>query len=148
METIIGNPVQATLADESKSDLKYADRKNKKKKARPNVKVEGAQARDTMAEQVGTKDVSHRSKGFWAIDSANPNAWPGAEEYLSSTGDYFIGVQETKVDTAALADKETTARNIGWSASLRHCCKGVGGGNSAGVAIACGKHIWYAELVR
>ena len=85
------------------------------------MKVDISQARATMVEHVGTKDVSHRSKGYWAIDSANPNAWPGAEEYLSSTGADFIGVQETKVDTAALADKENTARNVGWSASLRHC---------------------------
>ena len=138
---LIGEPRRATLADEDDkcNNSKAQARKLKKRKARAGVKADETQI--SMPEQVGTKDTSHRDEGLWAFDSANPNAWAGAEEYLSCTGADFVGVQETKVDAAGVADKEATARNIGWSASLRRCCLGVGGGNSAGVAVACKKHI-------
>ena len=94
-----------------------------------------------MAKQVVTKDISHRAKGLWAIDSANPNAWAGAEEYLSSTGAEVATFQETKVGHEATSDKEATATNMGWTTSLRPCVTGPGGGNYSGVAVACTKHI-------
>ena len=140
-QNLTGDPRRAALADEADkcNNSKARARKLKKEKARAGVKADETQI--SMPEQVGTKDTSHRDEGLWAFDSANPNPWAGAEEYLSFTGADFVGIQETKADAAGVADKEATARNIGWSASLRRCCLGVGGGNSAGVAVACKKHI-------
>ena len=86
-------------------------------------------------------DTSHRDVGLWAIDTANPNAWGGAEEYLASSGADFVAFQETKVNGDAKEDKEAVARNIGWSTAIRPCCSGAGGGASAGVAVACRSHI-------
>ena len=53
-----------------------------------------------------------------------------------------MAVQEAKVEASMVADVENAARILGWSASVATCLQGVGGGNSAGVAVACRKHIW------
>ena len=135
----LGDPLKATMAEEADKQLKAIARKLKKQKARSALGV--SSLRCVMAEQVVTKDISHRAKGLWAIDTASPNAWAGAEEYLSSTGADVATFQETKIVHEATADKEATARNMGWTTSLRPCVTGPGGGNSSGVAVACKKHI-------
>ena len=52
---------------------------------------------------------SHRGYGFWALDTVNPNAWPGAAELLATTSADVVLVQEAKIDTASVKDTETTA---------------------------------------
>ena len=94
-----------------------------------------------VAEAIKGEDRSHGEHGIWAVETANPNAWSGATEYLNSSAADFMAVQETKVDNEKVADAENTARHQGWSASVSPCLQGAGGGNSAGVAVACRKHI-------
>ena len=135
----VGNPLEATVQDEEARDRKRKMRKVKASKAR------AKQVKDSddtcLSSTFKAKDVSHRKVCLWTIDTANPNAWSGATEYLSSSAADFAAVQETKVEARMTGDAENTARNLGWSASVTACLQGAGGGNSAGVAIACRKHI-------
>ena len=59
-------------------------------------------------------DDSHRALGLWAVDTVNPNAWPGAEEVLDSSTADFIAIQETKVVTEEKQNKEAVAKGKGW----------------------------------
>ena len=121
---ILGDPLKATMAEEADKELKATARKLKKQKARSAVGV--SSLRCVMAKQVVTKDISHRANGLWAIGSANPNAWAGAEEYLSSTGADVATFQETKVGHEATFDKEATARNMGVDDSPTTMCHRTG----------------------
>ena len=116
---------------------------DKTKEQRTNVrkqkasKTRAANVKNTdewhVAEAIKGEDRSHREHGLWAVETANPNAWSGAIEYLNSSAADFMAVQETKVDKEKVADAENTARNQWWSASVSPCLQGVGGGNSAGL---------------
>ena len=131
-QEVLGDPKRATFADETDHCMSKRSDKRKRDKEKTRAVMKADHTKISMPKQVSTRDKSHRELGLWAIDSVNPNAWAGAEEYLSGSGADFAGVQETKVDAAGLVDKEATSRNIGWSASLRECVLGPGGGNSAG----------------
>ena len=127
------------MQDDEAKELKKNARKHKAGKARA-AKVGQAESW-ILKEAVEGKDFSHRDYGLWAVDTANPNAWSGATEYLNDSAADFMAIQETRVDGEAVKDAENTARNLGWSASVSPCLQGVGGGKSAGVAVACRKHI-------
>ena len=90
-------------------------------------------------------DDSHREKGWWAIDTANPNAWGGAAEILESSSADAIAIQETRVVEQTTKDHENTARNAGWNIAISACGFGEGGGESSGVAVGCRKHIGLSE---
>ena len=65
--------------------------------------------------------------GSCALDTVNPNAWPGAEEVLASSAADFIAVQETKVDLEEKQNKEAAAKGQGWKVSINACASGDGG---------------------
>ena len=88
---------------------------------------------------------SHRTKGWWAFDTANPNALNGATEYLATTGADFVAAQETKVEEADVKEKEQAIKGKGWRAAISPCIRGSGGGKSSGVAVACRNHLGMAE---
>ena len=75
---------------------------------------------------VGVKDSSHRGLSLWAIDTFNPNAWPGAAEVLVSTSADVAMVQEARVEAASVADVESSTRNLGWKMSISACNYGSG----------------------
>ena len=141
----IGDALKATMEDEKIREQKRKVRKNKASKPRAAKVKEGGEW--CLGEAVNGEDCSHRERGLWAVDIANPNAWSGANEYLNSSAADFIAVQETKVEGGIEADAENTARNLGWSVSVSTCLQGAGGGNSAGVAVACRKHIWDGHIM-
>ena len=39
----------------------------------------------------------HREQGLWAFDTANPNAWPGAAEYMEVSSADAVLLQEARV---------------------------------------------------
>ena len=135
----IGDLNTATMQDDKVKEQKKNARKDKASKSRARRFKEGQAI--SLSKTVKGEDDSHRELGLWAIDTANPNAWNGATEYFSSSAADFMAVQETRVEASMVADAENTARNLGWSASVAACVQGVGGGNSAGVGVACRKHI-------
>lgn len=94
---------------------------------------------------VKLNDTSHRDKGWWAIDTANPNAWGGAAEILESSSADAIAFQETRVADVGAKDHENTARNAGWNLAISGCGYGQAGGESSGVAVGCRKHIGLSE---
>ena len=83
-----------------------------------------------------------RSKGLWAIDSANANTWNTLYDYVNvSAADVVLG-QEAKVlggDQAASA--ESSLRTIKWNGKIGLCDRGPKGGPSAGTLVACRQHI-------
>ena len=97
------------------------------------------------ATMVELADTSHRDKGWWAVDTGNPNAWGGAAEILATSSADAIALQETRVPTEATKDHETSAFNSGWNVAVSGCGIGQGGGDSAGVAVGCRKHIGLSE---
>ena len=97
------------------------------------------------ASTVKLADTSHRDKGWWAIDTANPNAWGGGAEILASSYADVIAVQKTRVPDESTKDHENTARNLGWNMAVSGCGIGDGGGDSSGVAVGCRKHIGLGE---
>ena len=94
---------------------------------------------------VNLADTSHRDKGWWALDTANPNAWNGTMEILSSSSADALAVQETRIESDATNDAENSARNLGWSMAVNGCGYGDGGEESSGVAVGCRKHIGPSE---
>ena len=138
-ETRIGNLQKATMQDDKAKEGRKKARKQKAGKARK-TKVANAQ-NWSLQDAISASDCSHRDHGLWAVETANPNAWSGATEYLSSSAADFLAFQEAKVDKADVKDAENTARGKRWSAAVSPCLQGVGGGNSAGVAVACREHI-------
>ena len=97
------------------------------------------------ASMVKLNDASHRDKGWWAIDTANPNAWGGAAEILNSSAADVIALQETRIPEAGTKDHENVARNSGWNLTISACGYGQAGGESSGVAVGCRKHIGLSE---
>jgi len=89
-------------------------------------------------------DTSHRDAGMWAFETYNPNAMKGAAEHMAHTAADFVAFQETKVARVAVKDVETATSNSGWEFSLEGCLNGDGGGNSAGAAVACRRHVGMA----
>ena len=73
---------------------------------------------------LASADGSHRAKGLWAIDTANPNTWATALEYLRGSATDACLVQETKVRKAVCPQAEQTARNAGWNTALQACAVG------------------------
>ena len=94
---------------------------------------------------VNLDDDGHRKMGLWALDTVNPNAWPGAAEVLASSAADFIAVQEAKVELEEKQNKEAAAKGQGWRVSINACAFGDGGGKSAGVAVGCRKHMGMDE---
>ena len=135
----IGDPLKATMQDDKVNEQKKEARKHKTKKARA-ANAGNAESWILKAAIEGS-DCSHRDHGLWAVETANPNAWNGATEYLNSSAADFLAFQETKVDKGDVNDAENAARNLRWSASVSPCLQGAGGGKSAGVAVACREHI-------
>ena len=104
---------------------------------------------ETMADASAVKlgDTSHRDKGWWAIDTANANAWGGAAEILNSSAADCIALQETRVLETGTKDHENSARNAGWNLAISACGFGKNGGESSGTAVGCRKHIGLSEAV-
>ena len=138
-EDRMGNPLEATMQDEEAELQKKEKKKSKGKRNRAGKFKESIEI--CIKEAVKAGDKSHRELGLWAVDTANPNAWGGATEYLCSSAADFIALQEVKVEANSEADAENTARNLGWSMSVGPCLTGSGGGRSAGVAVGCRKHV-------
>ena len=57
----------------------------------------------------------------------------------------MVAIQETRIPDAGSKDHEQTARNLGWNLAISGCGTGDGGGDSAGVAVGCRKHIGLGE---
>jgi len=167
---IIGDPCEATHADEEpdaddRPNMWEAPVKTKGQKAAARKKarrMRNAMTRqagflrlknidgDTFDElstecMVGLKDRSHRDLGWWAFDSVNANAWPGAAEHLASTAADFTAVQEAKVEAQEVNDIEASSRGLGWRCSVGVCLHADGGGRSAGVAVAYRSHVGMAD---
>ena len=86
---------------------------------------------------VNLGDGGHRKKGLWALDTVNPNAWPGAMEVLASSAADFIAVQEAKVEQEEKENKEAAAKGQSWRVSTNACGHGEDGGKSVGAAVGC-----------
>ncbi len=89
-------------------------------------------------------DRSHVVAGLWAIDTLNPNAWPGAIEYLGQSAADFVTVQESRVRSQQCEDKESTARMSKWNVSVEPCVITEAQATSAGVAVGARSHIGLA----
>ena len=87
-------------------------------------------------------DITHRSLGLWAIDTANANVMSTLMTYVRGTSaDAFLG-QETKVLTGdPVRSAEDALSSCQWRASIQPCGLGPAGGPSAGVAIGVRQHI-------
>ena len=77
--------------------------------------MRGAQVEDPVQEYIDDVtvlmgDTSHREKGWWAVDSSNPNAWPGAADVISSTTADFTAFQETRVEAEETKEREETMK--------------------------------------
>ena len=127
--------MKATTEDDSGDEGKSAaktkkitPRKAKKAKARATKAAEaeleeyriaeGKVAEDFFTEfeeelMVESNDCSHRENGLWAFDTVNPNAWPGAADFLASTAADFVAVQEARVEACGVQDTESAARGLG-----------------------------------
>ena len=143
VKATVGNPVQATTEDEPMKKTKGA-RKHGKQATRGKKGIDVVQAY-VDSSMVNGSDKSHRAKGWWAFDTANPNALNGATEYLATTGADFVAAQETKVEEADVKEKEQAIKGKGWRAAISPCIRGSGGGKSSGVAVACRNHVGMAE---
>ncbi len=86
-------------------------------------------------------DARHTAAGLWAVDTVNPNAWPGALEYLGVSGADFVAIQECRVRSQHCADKEASARGVKWSVSVEPCIITTAGSTSSGVAVGARSHI-------
>ena len=64
---------------------------------------------------------------------------------MAGTAVRFLMIQEAKVEDQEVKAKEDAAKGKGWSTVINPCCFGGGGGKSAGVAIACRRHIGMSE---
>ena len=52
----------------------------------------------------------HVLAGLWALDTVNPNAWPGARKYLEMSAADVVLVQEAKLRDEAIAVAEQSAK--------------------------------------
>ena len=145
VQVTIGNPVKATFEDEVVKQDKKKSKKDKKESARGSPAGNSPVNQFLKETMVNFGDATHRDEGWWAVDSVNPNAWPGAVEAMSSSAADFLTVQEAKVETGAVADAESAARGKGWRAAIAPCNFAEGGGKSAGVMAACRGHIGMQE---
>ena len=67
---------------------------------------------------VDLADTSHRDKGWWALGSANPNAWSGATEIMASSSADVLALQERRIEDGATDGAVNTARNLGWNMAV------------------------------
>ena len=82
--------------------------------------------------------INHRTQGWWAFDSLNPNAWPAGLDYMRRSGADVVLMQEARVkDGLKKDDAEQTARNAKWSTKILPCEVAAAGRKSAGVAVGC-----------
>ena len=87
-------------------------------------------------------DDQHVKAGVWAIDTANPNAWPATLEYLKGTMADVILTQEVKKrEGDEVAGAEGSARGAKWNLAIEPCLVTTRDGNSAGVAVGARSHI-------
>ena len=143
---VLGDPIKATTEDDPEDMEKKVKRTRKQKReASRAAKAKGAMEILLEDVAVNLNDKSHRDKGWWALDSGNPNAWKGATEILASSSADAMAVQETRVESSSICDAENTARNLGWNMAVGRCDYGEGGGASSGVAVGCRKHIGLSE---
>ena len=144
-EKTIGDPLLATV--EEHDDGNPRRKKSRRQKRNDSRRVKTLTAVESMADEatVNLRDKSHRDRGWWAIDTANPNAWGGAAEILESSAADAIALQETRVPKEGTKDHENIARNAGWNLAISACGYGQAGGESSGVAVGCRKHIGLAE---
>ena len=96
---------------------------------------------DDVEPSFALADCKHRKKGYWAIDSLNPNVWSTGLRYLSSSSADVAFTQECKVPRHEVALAEQTARNAGWSTVMSDCYCTSDTGKSAGVAVSVRKHL-------
>ena len=144
---IIGDPIAATMeGQDDKEDTRKGGKTRKQKKDNSRVaKAKTAVEHVIEANTVMLTDTSHRDKGWWAIDTGNPNAWGGAAELLATSSADAMAIQETRVPEAATKDHEHVARGLGWNMAISGCGTGENGGDSSGVAVGCRKHIGLSE---
>ena len=108
-ESTIGDPRLATLDDEKIRSTKAAEKK-KQREGRRRITDEELVNQCVAKATVNLNDCSHRGAGLWAVDTANPNAWGGAEEILTTSAADFIAVQEAKVEQDEKTNKEAAAK--------------------------------------
>lgn len=111
---VIGDPLRATMVDRVEEEAPRVGKTRKQKKNGSRAaKAMGAIEHMIEDASVDLADISHREKGLWAIDTANPNAWGGAAEILESSSADAIAIQETRVAEAGIKDHENSARGAG-----------------------------------
>ena len=120
---------------------------------RPAAAARGLESDDEHAEgdagwldddSLQAADRSHVAAGLWAVDTINPNAWPGTMEYLRISAADFVATQECRVRQLHCGDKEASARSDKWSMSVAPCVVTAAGSTSAGVAVGARSHIGVA----
>ena len=91
---------------------------------------------------IGMGDAQHVDSGLWAIDTVNPNAWPGFIGYLRlSSADMVVGQELKRIRGQELKAAEDTAKNDKWNLAINPCVVSEVGGRSAGGSVACRSHI-------
>ena len=75
---VIGDPMVATMEDQADDEAPTSVKTRKQKKAGSRMtKAKTLVEEIADAATVNLSDTSHRDKGWWAIDTGNPNAWGG-----------------------------------------------------------------------
>ena len=142
---VIGDPLVATSEDHVEETPKAGKTRRQKKDSSRKAKAMISVEQMADASMVNLRDNSHRDKGWWAIDTANPNAWGRLRKILESSAADAIALQETRAPEDGTKDHENVARNAGWNLAISACGHGQAGGESSGVAVGCRKHIGLAE---
>ena len=71
---VIGDPLLATSEDHVEDTPKAGKTRRQKKDSSRKAKAMTSVEQMADASTVNLRDISHRDKGWWAIDTANPNA--------------------------------------------------------------------------
>ncbi len=80
---------------------------------RKRAKRRPVRAHYEVPEEADCEDGDWKVAGLWAIDSANPNAWPGAVRYLERTAADAVLVQEVRRLGHQVESAEREARRNG-----------------------------------
>ncbi len=95
-----------------------------------------------------------KSKGLWALDTANANSWDSLERTAASNSaaDILLAQETKRFSRAGVKSAKAAARRIGWSAHLSqaHATSGTAGSGGCAVLVRSGIGITppEASLVR
>ena len=95
---VIGDPITATTEDHVEKSVPQMGGKTRKQKRDHSrvAKAKSAFEHVIDANTVMLTDTSHREKGWFAIDTGNPNAWGGAAELLATSSADAMAIQSRK----------------------------------------------------